>query len=148
MGETGKQTEAGRRGILPVESAPLGQRLWRLDFREQDVFLLVNDSVEGLAEHMRSDPMMYSLVYPEVMRQILSRAFDYNIDLEEPEDRWPYLWLSFARNLHPGRDIPPSPDDEEEKEDWIDQVISAFCQVHLLKDKYTFAAVRLDSSGD
>jgi hypothetical protein len=37
----GKQTAAGRRGILPVEPAELGQELWRLQFGEQDVFLLV-----------------------------------------------------------------------------------------------------------
>ena len=52
--QTGKQTEAGRRGILPVEAKSLGQRLWQLEFREQDVFLLVNQDVSGLHERMRS----------------------------------------------------------------------------------------------
>ncbi len=47
--ETGKQTESGRRGILPVESVPLGQQLWQLDFRDHDVYLLVNDSIDGLS---------------------------------------------------------------------------------------------------
>jgi hypothetical protein len=146
--ETGKQTEAGRRGILPVESVPLGQQLWQLDFRDHDVFLLVNDSVDGLSERMRSDPMMYSLVYPEVIRQILARAIEQNIDLEESDDRWPHLWLAFGRNLHPALEKPPSPDDEETKEDWIEQVVSGFCQMHLLRDKYVMAATRSDSAGD
>lgn len=146
--ETGKQTEAGRRGILPVESVPLGQQLWQLDFREHDVYLLVNDSVEGLSERMRSDPMIYSLVYPEVIRQILSRAIEQNIDLEEADDRWPYLWLAFGKNLHPAREKPPSQDDEETKEDWIEQVVGGFCQIHSLRDKYAMAVARSDSVGD
>lgn len=146
--ETGKQTEAGRRGILPVESVPLGQQLWQLDFREHDVYLLVNDSVDGLSERMRSDPMIYSLVYPEVIRQILARAIEQNIDLEEADDRWPYLWLAFGKNLHPAREKPPSPDDEETKDDWIEQVVAGFCQMHSLRDKYAMAVTRSDSAGD
>lgn len=146
--ETGKQTEAGRRGILPVESVPLGQQLWQLDFRDHDVFLLVNEEVDGLSERMRSDPMIYSLVYPEVIRQILSRAIDQNIDLEEADDRWPYLWLSFGKNLHPGREKPPAPDDDEAKEDWIEQAVAGFCQIHSLRDKYSMASNRLDSAGE
>ena len=146
--ETGKQTEAGRRGILPVESVPLGQQLWQLDFREHDVYLLVNDSVDGLSERMRSDPMIYSLVYPEVIRQILARAIEQNIDLEEADDRWPYLWLAFGKNLHPAREKPPSPDDEETKDDWIEQVVASFCQMHSLRDKYALAVTRSDSAGD
>ena len=138
--ETGKQTEAGRRGILPVESvSTLGQKLWQLDFRDHDVYLLVNDSVDGLSERMRSDPMIYSLVYPEIIRQILARAIEQNIDLEEADDRWPYLWLSFGKNLHPGRDTPPSSDDDEAKDDWIEQVVDGFCQSHSLRDKYALA---------
>jgi len=107
--ETGKQTEAGRRGILPVESVALGQQLWQLDFRDYDVYLLVNDAVDGLSERMRSDPMIYSLVYPEVIRQILARAIEQNIDLEEADDRWPYLWLSFGKTYIQVAKIHPRP---------------------------------------
>lgn len=147
--ETGKQTESGRRGILPVEPvSTLGQQLWQLDFREHDVYLLVNDSVDGLAERMRSDPMIYSLVYPEVIRQILSRAIDQNVDLEEDDDRWPFLWLSFGRNLHPDREKPPPSDDPESKDDWIEQVVASFCSMHCLRDKYSMASSRLDSVGE
>ena len=147
--ETGKQTEAGRRGILPVESvSTLGQQLWQLDFRDHDVYLLVNDSVPGLSERMRSDPMIYSLVYPEVVRQILKRAIEQNIDIEEVEDRWPYLWLSFGKNLHPEREKPPSPDDEESKEDWIEHVVASFCSMHALRDKYSVTLNRLDTAGE
>ncbi|EMI22087.1 hypothetical protein RMSM_00986 [Rhodopirellula maiorica SM1] len=71
---TGKQTVSGRKGILPVEHALLGQELWKLEFREHDVFLLVNQDVPSLSESIRSDPVFFSLIYPQVMRQVLHRA--------------------------------------------------------------------------
>jgi hypothetical protein len=145
---TGIQTESGRRGILPVEAVELGQQLWKLDFREQDVFLLVNESIAGLSERMRSDPMVYALIYPEVIRQVVSRAIDQNIDLEEEDDRWPYLWLSFARNLHPEQELPPSADEPEAKDEWVEQVVEAFCRKHGLRDKVASGAFSLDAKKD
>jgi hypothetical protein len=137
--QTGKQTEAGRRGILPVEAKSLGQRLWQLEFREQDVFLLVNQDVPGLHERMRSDPLIYSLVYPEVIRRVMSKAIDENVDLDDDDDRWQTLWLKFGRNLHPARENPPSAQEEEDIEEWIDQVITGFCQIHGLRDRFASA---------
>jgi hypothetical protein len=145
--QTGKQTEAGRRGILPVEAVPLGQQLWRLEFKEHDVFLLVNQDVPGLPERMRSDPMIYSLVYPEVIRRILSKAIDENTDVDEDDDRWQSLWLKFGRNLHPVYEDPPSAEDEEDKEEWIEQVVSSFCQMHGLRDRFS-GAVKGASGSD
>jgi hypothetical protein len=137
--QTGKQTEAGRRGILPVEAVSLGQRLWRLEFREHDVFLLVNQDVPGLSERMRSDPMIYSLVYPEVIRRVMSKAIDENVDLDDDDDRWQTLWLKFGRNLHPARENPPSAHEDEDAEEWIDQVVDGFCQMHGLRDRFASA---------
>ena len=137
--QTGKQTEAGRRGILPVEAKSLGQRLWQLEFREQDVFLLVNQDVPGLSEQMRSDPLIYSLVYPEVIRRVLSKAIDENVDLDEDDERWQTLWLKFGRNLHPTKENPPGANEEEDAEEWIEQVVDGFCQVHGLKDRFARA---------
>ncbi len=134
--QTGKQTESGRRGILPVEAKPLGQRLWQLEFREQDVFLLVNQDVPGLSDRMRSDPMIYSLVYPEVIRRVLFNAIEENVDLDEDDDRWQTLWLKFGRNLHPARENPPSAQEAEEAEEWIEQVVDGFCQRHGLRDRF------------
>lgn len=147
--EVGKPTEAGRRGLLPVESVPLGQQLWQLDFRDHDVYLLVNDSIDGLSDRMRSDPMIYSLVYPNVVRQILARAIDEDVDLEEDDNRWPYLWLMFGKNLHPTQEKPPTSDDDQAtKEDWIEEIVSSFCKAHTLRDKYSMAAARSDTAGD
>jgi hypothetical protein len=145
---TSPSNREGRRGILPIELANLGHQLWSVEFRDQDVFLVVNEMVPGLASSMRSDPAIYCLVYPQVIRQILTRAIDQNIDLEEIEDRWPYHWLSFGKSLHPEHTDPPFLEDDDGKEDWIEQVVSSFCQKHLLRDKFSHASNIHDSAGD
>ncbi len=143
----GKQTAAGRRGILPVEPKDLGQQLWKLEFTEHDVFLYVNKDVPGLVDRVRSDPLFYAAVYPEVVRQVLARAIRENADIEEDDDRWPILWLRFGKNLHPTREAPPSSDaSEEDQEEWVDEVVDAFCESHTLRDK--FASASAGNGGD
>jgi hypothetical protein len=143
----GKQTAAGRRGILPVEPAELGQQLWKLDFKEHDVFLLVNKSIHGLGERVRSDPLFYAVVYPQVVRQVLMQAIAEDVDLDEDDDRWPVMWLRFGKNLHPTRESPPSGESsQEEREEWIEEVVDAFCDEHSMKDKYS--SVLAGNGGD
>lgn len=133
----GKQTATGRKGILPIETAPLGQQLWDLHFGEQDVCLRVNEDVPGLKERARYDALFYAAVYPAVVRQILARAVAENADAEEESDRWPVLWLRFAKGLHPDHEAPPSQDSPiEDRDEWIDAVVSAFCSQHGLKDAF------------
>jgi hypothetical protein len=143
----GKQTVAGRRGILGIEPKDLGQRVWELDFEHPQVILNVNSTVPGLVDRARCDPLFYATAYPEVVRQILTRALEEHVDIEESDDRWPILWLRFGRNLHPMRQVPPNPDDSrEEREEWVAEAIKAFCEAHRLKDKY--AAAIAGSNGE
>jgi hypothetical protein len=138
--KAGKQTVAGRRGILPIEPVDLGQQLWRLDYREHDVFLLVNKNVPGLIDRVRSDPLFYAAVYPELVRQILTSAIAENVEPDEEDDRWPILWLRFGQQLHPAKEKPPKPDDpKDDRENWVEEVVEAFCEMHALKDKYIAA---------
>lgn len=131
----GPKTVVGRRGILPVEQVDLGDELWRLDFRTEDVFLLVNQRVPELADRIRFDAAVYSLIYPSIIREILIRALDEVLDDDEEGDRWPVLWRQFAQRLHPARTAPPVADDED-CEDWISDVVAAFCREHTLRDHY------------
>jgi hypothetical protein len=137
----GNRTETGRRGILPVESADLGQELWRLDFRTEDVFLLVNASVPGLADRVRSDPLVFGLVYPAVIREVLDRALEEQVDDDEDNsDSWASLWRAFGKTLHPERVAAPDRDDEDECREWIDDVVAAFTEQHQLAAKFRDAS--------
>ena len=140
--DTGKQTAAGRRGILPIEPKDLGEEVWQLEFMEQDVFLLVNKDVPGLVDRARSDPLFYAAVYPEVVRRVLTKAFEENVEIDDEDDRWPVMWLRFGKGLHPGREDPPTGQArDDEWEDWIEDVVKAFCEIHAVKSKYLAATL-------
>lgn len=134
--KTGDQTVSGRKGILPVERKPLGEQLWRLEYQEHDVFLIVNSEVTGLSESVRSDPVFYSLIYPEVVRQILTRAIARGGDIDANDDTWSTLWLNFGRKLHPTNDDPPMSDETDEIEEWVELIVDAFCKTHRLRSQY------------
>jgi hypothetical protein len=139
----GKQTVTSRRGILPIEPAELGQRLWKLELHnEHDVFLLINNNAPGLIERVRSDPLFYAAIYPEVVRRILDAAIRKNVELDEEDELWPVLWLRFGKELHPTKQSPPKAGDEEEDiENWIEEVVDSFCEAHALKDKFLAATI-------
>ena len=134
---SGKQTASGRQGILPVEQVSLGDELWKLDFKEQDVFLLVNKDIPELRDQVQN-PFFCTIVYPEIIRRVLDRAIEENVDVDDKDDdRWSVLWLRFGRNLHSTQMIPPSKDDSREvRDEWIDEVVIEFCREHSLKQRY------------
>ena len=138
----GKQTASGRQGILPVELAPLGDELWKIEFKEHNTFLLINEDIPELRERMRYDPSFKPLILPEIIRKILNRAIEENVDIEEEEDddRWPIIWLRFGQGLHSDQSHPPFTNDAREvRDEWIDDVVVAFCREHSLKQCYLSA---------
>jgi len=136
----GSKTAAGRRGILPVETKDLGDELWQLEFRTEDVFLIVNERLPDLADRVRFDASVYSLIYPSVIREILARALDEIVDDDDETERWPTLWLRFARRLHPEHANPPGPEDDEERQEWISEVVTSFCREHAIREKFLQSA--------
>jgi hypothetical protein len=133
----GAPVSGGRRGILPIEPANLKQELWRLEFKDQDVVLKVNKDVPGLKDRARSDPLFYAVVYPEVVRRVLAHCIDSGVEITEDEERWEVLWLRFGRDLHPIKESPPSQADPElDQEEWIEDVVEAFCENHQFKAKF------------
>lgn len=133
----GEQTATGRRGILPIEEKDLGQELWKLEFRESGVSMLANSNVPGLVDRICSDPALYSVVYPVIVRNVLGKAIRDGGDLDDDDECWQALWLRFGRNLHPEWLAPPNQEDDVvEIEEWVDEVVEAFCKNHALKDKF------------
>lgn len=130
----GEKVGEGRRGILPIDQADLGDELWRIDVHTEDVFLVVNNKIPDLYDRMRYDPLVYSLVYPAVVRNILRLAAEEQEDLDGEDERWPTLWLRFGKNLHPQKSTIPS--EVDEREEWIEEVVQEFCQSHLLREKF------------
>jgi len=133
----GKKTATGRQGILPVElSDDLEDEPWRVEYRTSEVFLLINSKLPFLRDQLRSDPLVYALIYPQVVRQVLKQAFADQADEDSPE-AWQTRWMSFASQLHPDQLAPPDEDDGEEQMQWIDAVVSQFCRQHEFLQRLT-----------
>ncbi len=128
----GKRTATGRQGILPVElSGDLDEEPWRLEYRSADVFLLINERLPFLRDQLRADPLVSSLIYPQVVRQVLKQAIAVPADEDSP-DAWQSRWLRFGGQLHPDGSVAPTDEDAGEQDEWIDAVVNSFCRQHEL----------------
>lgn len=130
---------APRKSILPIEPRDLGEQLWELEFRQENVFLIVNSRVPGFIDRVHADPLVYSLMYPAIVREILSRAFREASPASEEDERWPSYWLRFGRSLHSENIDPATIEDEEEQQEWIAEVSGAFCKRHRLAESFAAA---------
>ncbi|MHB8951909.1 MAG: hypothetical protein ACYC4U_02905 [Pirellulaceae bacterium] len=77
---------------------------------------------------------------------MLNEAFEENVDVDEDDDRWPVMWLRFGMSLHPTDEEPPTGQErQDEWDDWIEEVVQSFCDLHTMKTKY--AAVSISGNG-
>ena len=113
--------------LLWLQEEDLGKEVWRLDFADGNPTMLVNKNIPGISAAVREDDAFRSLVIPEALRAILTRALIVEeYDLDDNEGNWSE-WVGFVRNFYK-EEIPSIPDDEDatEKIDWIEGVVEAF----------------------
>ncbi|HSW62827.1 MAG TPA: hypothetical protein VLH56_05920 [Dissulfurispiraceae bacterium] len=126
--------------LLPVEFIDLGDIVWRLDLSEDHPVLQVNAGIEGIREAVRTDSSFFSLVYPEIVRQVLRHILlveNYGDEECDPDD-WQGNWLRFAQAL-PGVSRPPSRNllaPLLDKEFWIEAAVQAFCQKWRVRERF------------
>lgn len=128
------------RSLLPVrETDDLGQEVWRVDFGDgmDSPELLVNQNVEGISDIIRHEASFRSLVFPGVLRTILTHALlVMRQDPDDDEGPWEG-WFRLARELVPDHE-PPSMEHDASAGDhadginkWIDCVCGAFADRSL-----------------
>ena len=130
------QKETEKSPLLPVKPQRLGDEIFRLDFSEGAPILLINKDVgdyHSIAKH----PGFFALAYPTVIREVLTRVvvIDKHDDDANPDD-WRSQWLRFAK-LSPGLGELPSPDDSEERFDWVDKAVASFAKRVQTSAKFT-----------
>lgn len=119
--------------LLPIRPDDLGEEVWRIEFSESAVHLLINKRV-GNWKEIAANPHFKSLVYPAAMRSILEhvlRVEEVNTP-DDPED-WRSRWIRFAMQLPGSSQIPI---DRSEYTDWIDDAVSAFARKNTLMSSY------------
>ncbi|MDR2706434.1 MAG: hypothetical protein LBC02_11705 [Planctomycetaceae bacterium] len=130
------ELEMEQKGILPTETkADLGNILWKLEFRDDAVYLLVNKELPEVADGFRNNPLFAALVYPAVIREILFRVVQENVNEDEDEKQWIKNWKRFAKTYN--SDELPSKDDnndDDEIRNWIEIIVDEFCKKFQLKE--------------
>ncbi len=108
----------------------LGSQAWSLELSDAATPVLIVNKRVGSKEYVRSDDAFFSLVYPAVVREILTRivvidGHEYDLD----NDDWWQRWLYFVCSL-PNVGQPPGGDDDFSiKYEWIDVAVKSFCEV-------------------
>ena len=145
-----EEEPTGRLCLLPVDFVDLGQSIWRLELESDWPTLELNKNVENIREIARSDSAFLTLVYPEVVRQILHEIIierDHT-DPDTDADDWMSGWLRFAIDLLGKRQLPPSGESEpikQEKLKWIEDVVEAFCLSNKVLEKFIRGQLAVES---
>jgi hypothetical protein len=113
--------------IVPVPDA-LDQQLWKINFDTDPPSLSVNKDAQPSWKELARSPQFIALVYPDVLRQILLRVLLDDQWTDDDEDGgWQTDWMRFTRGLG-GLGQLPRPDLEQDRENWIEEAVSAFCR--------------------
>lgn len=127
--------EGERTPLLPVQPRKLGEEIYRIDFSDGPL-LLINSEAGNYVDIAHS-PAFVSLVYPSVLREILTHVLliEKHDDASDPED-WQSQWVSFA-SMSPGVGELPEVEDIDGRADWIDKAVTAFAKRIHTRARFT-----------
>jgi hypothetical protein len=127
--------------LLPVTPAELGNEIWQLDLDGAEPELLVNNMVTPDWRQLAYSPVFVSLVYPDVLRQVLVSILlnHKHRDIDDDID-WKSRWLRFSTQL-PGIDpnVPSEEAGDDEVKQWVADAVAAFAKKLALKEKFSAA---------
>ena len=129
--------DANRESLLEFVPAELGDEMWQVEL-DGEPRLLVNKSAVPDCRQLALSPVFVALVYPAVLRQILTNVLIEHGHRDTYDDTdWRSKWLRFA-TLVPGVD--PEPPEKDEDDDavrrWVDDVVAAFAKKLTLREKF------------
>lgn len=129
--ETYSKDGQKKKSVLPVYPCDLGHIAWRIDWEDPvRPVLQVNSRISearDITSIVKNDPDFAILVFPEVIRQVLTKLLSENAD--EEEDSLENEWLVFGAKLSGGAFSGAEDDEEENKkliESWVKSVVQAF----------------------
>ena len=119
--------------LLPVVPEDLKDEICKVSYEGSGPELIVNSTL-GNWRGIARDSVVIALIYPLVLRDILSRIcfIEDDFDSDDRSD-WRTRWCRFAELL-PGMDT--FPDDINEREDWIDRAVAAFSRRNAVVAKF------------
>lgn len=121
----GSEDEDGdRKSLLPVETADLGELLWRLDAPDgAQPRLQLNSRIPGAIGRLRTDPLMQGCILPTAIAELVDRVLDPDsADTDDME--WVQDWLAWIEGMT-GQPADPV-QDVEARASIVDEVCRRF----------------------
>lgn len=115
----------------------LDSQVWSLAFDRSRPHLLLNKQIPGIHDIARANGVFFGLVYPAVVRTVLTRIVIVEGILEPADDdfdTWTSLWLRWAIGRHPDQE--PAHGEGQELLDWVEEVVGAFCKERTTLDLF------------
>jgi hypothetical protein len=114
--------------LLPMEPANLGERLWRLELREEGPVLQFNASVFPSAAGVENYFPFSAFVLPEALSQVIEFLANDPEKLNDDNDEWS-AWGGWLDSI--GASRPPSDEEDEyAKKTWCQDTLGIFCDRH------------------
>jgi hypothetical protein len=118
-----------RKSLFPVQWLDLGERIWRVDLNPHTgPVLQVTTKVPELPTKLKNDPLLQGVIYPQAFREVLW----FIIREEEIDDDLPWVqnWREFIRKLTSVNLDEETPEDDEDREDFVEDAVKAFSGQH------------------
>jgi len=126
----GSAGKARSEGMLFFQPSKIAPRVWKLDIREEDhPIVYIDESISDGRSWAESDSVFAGCVLPAVLRELFH---DILREGDRPDQEWQKDWLEWANALMGGAAPPWKEEDEEQKHQWIDDLIGNFCAKHGL----------------
>lgn len=120
-----------RQTLLPTLSGDVGHQVWQLDFQATGPELVFSERLSDW-KTFAADPLVKSLIYPSILRTVLTKAVIIDEWPDDDDTTWQGQWLQFAGGFVDWDELgPDSP--MEDRVRWIDDVVAAFsCKAGLV----------------
>lgn len=123
------------RSMIGVRCVPLDSEAWTLDYQEGMPFLLLNSDIPNFKSSLRGNPLVRSLLLPEVTRQVLFRMVVVDRYRGGDDDGCRNEWMAWAVEHHPDRSLPPEDEgDAEAAVHWVNEVVQGLCRSMHVRD--------------
>jgi len=143
-----KNSEAGsgnRMSILPINwSVDLDQQIFRVTFPVNDFPMLeINSKIENRKELVKNDQVFRSLMFPSVIKEIVTKIAMTWDEFEEEDSSWQSTWLKFIKEvLNVNIDVEFDDGNEDEINHWVEEIVAAFCRKNKFRKNFEQALNR------
>lgn len=117
----------GRRSLFPIVCRYMEDELVKVDISDAGATLILNSRVPGFTVRILEDPMLAGTLLPQAFREVITHVVNQLVSEGDDEGAWEADWIEFCMN-ELGMDDPTEMTDEEERTEWIDNVVAGFCR--------------------